>query len=163
MSHSAFLKDFAAKAVLDDLRLVSLEASVDAAGEAANIEARFDASSRVLDNADGPQVDYRVRNETEVKDAEGQVLFSIKSTWALHFNFAAQPTSIDEEVRREFQTAVVMMTIVPYVRELVNSTASRFGLPGVVVPLIKAGELHEVPSAATQNDQAHIGESAERS
>lgn len=160
MSHSALLKDFAAKAVLDNLRLVSLEASVDAAGEAANIEARFDASSRVLDNADGPQVDYRVRNETEVKDAEGQVLFSIKSTWSLHFDFVAQPTSIDEEVRRAFQTAVVMMTIVPYVRELVNSTASRFGLPGVVVPLIKAEELHEVPSAAPQNDQAIIGESA---
>ncbi len=152
MTHSALLQDFAAKAALADLRVISLDASVDAAGEAANIEARFDAFSRVRDEAGDLCVDYRVRNETEVKDAAGQVLISIRSTWALSFTFSEPPESVDDSVRREFQSAVVMMTVVPYVRELVSSTAARFGFPGVVVPLIKAGELHEVPSGAAHTE-----------
>ena len=146
MSHSQLLQDFAAKAELADLRVVALEASFDAPGEGEAIEARFDASSRVRNESDGLYVDYRVRNETEVKDTVGQVLFSIKSTWALGFTFSDPPESSDEAVRREFQTTVVMMTIAPYVRELVSSTAARFGFTGVVFPLIKAGELRETPA-----------------
>lgn len=47
-----------------------------------------------------------------------------------------------------------MMTVAPYVRELVSSTASRFDLAGVVVPLIKAGKLREAPAATEQNPAA---------
>lgn len=159
MTHSNLLQDFAAKATLTNLRVVSMEASADAAGEPANIEARFEASSRVSD-ADDPQVDYRVRNETNVSDTAGQVLFSIRSTWRLSFTFTEPPKSTDDAVLREFQSAVVMMTVVPYVRELVSSTAARFGFPSVMVPLIKASELQEAPSGTTTPEPTRPGESS---
>lgn len=151
MSHSEALVDLAAKAVLADLRVIEMEASTAAFGAPDSIQARFDASSRVIDDEKGLKVEYRVRNTTEVSDAEGQLLFSTTSTWGVSFRFTDRPVSTDELVRKEFQEAVVMMTVVPYVRELVNSTASRFGFPGVVFPLMKAGEIRRVDQSTEES------------
>jgi hypothetical protein len=148
MSHSDALVDFAAKAVLSDLRVIEMEASTAAFGDPKGIQARFDASSRLVDDEERPKVEYRVRNTTEVNDADGQLLFSITATWGVIFSFTDRPMATDESVLKEFQASVVMMAVVPYVRELVNSTAARFGFPGVVFPLMKAGDLREADLSA---------------
>jgi hypothetical protein len=153
MSPSEALVDFTAKSMLADLRVIEMEASIAAFGEPKGIKVRFDNSSHLVDDTDTLQLEYRVRNTTEVNGADGGLLFSTKSTWAVSIAFTDRPMSTDEAVLEEFQASVVMVAVIPYVRELVNSTAARFGFPGVLFPLMKAGDLHETNPATDSSPQ----------
>jgi len=147
VTHSEELVDFVSKATLADLRVVEMSATAEGVGDADTFEIRFDATSRVREDASDLSVEYRVRSVVEVWDHARSPLLKVTSTWGATFRFADNPISTDEAVRSEFQSAVVIMTVYPYIRELVQSTCARFGLPGVVLPLVKASELERVDLA----------------
>lgn len=141
MTHSDELVDFANKAILADLRVVQMDATSPNAGAPDNFEVKLDATSRVRDDLDELRVDYRIRGFVDVMDESKKLLLKMSSTWGASFTFAEPPISTSDEVRNEFQAAVIIMSVYPYIRELAQSTCSRFGLPGVVIPMLKAGDL----------------------
>lgn len=155
MTHSEELVDFVGKATLADLRVVELSAATEGRGDADTFEIRFDATSRIWEDHAELRVEYRVRSVVEVRDQAKDALLKVSSTWATTFCFAERPISTSESVRSEFQSAVVIMTVYPYIRELVQSTCARFGLTGVVLPLVKADEIRGVdlaPEDATPSE-----------
>lgn len=138
-------EDFVAKADISSITLHELHAETVGTGEPAGMQFQFEAASRLREPSG---IDFRVRAHALVEDAEHEGVFDLNATWIVPVDFESEPASMSDELRTQFQTDVVLMAVFPYVRELVQATAARFGVANLVIPLMKRGELNPQPPAA---------------
>jgi len=83
-------------------------------------------------------IEVRVRLELKTTAAHYQV------DAASQFRFP-EADDVSEEVAREFAEAVGVMSVYPYLREIIQSSSARLSLPPITLPLLRQGEVNLNP------------------
>lgn len=96
----------------------------------------LDGAARLLDVA----VEVRVAGH-EKKEGTGEPPFKMDADIVLRYKFQDELPDLTEQHYKHFAELNAFMNAWPYVRELVQSTTARMGLPPLVLPLLKSSIL----------------------
>lgn len=130
--------EFVQRTNLLDIVPKELRAKSTGQGEPDGIQLKFDVASKPWDEG----LQYRVRANARVDDEDGDSILELSGTWMVFVSVENDAMEgISEEIRVQYQKDVVLMAVVPYVREMVQSTCAKFGVPGIVVPLVKRDQI----------------------
>lgn len=82
-----------------------------------------------------------VRARAMVSGAGGEYIADASAIFSLE-----EPIDASDEVIQEFVERVGVMSVYPYLREAVTSTAAKLGLDRPILKLLRPGDVHVTPS-----------------
>lgn len=93
------------------------------------------------------ETEMHLRFRLQVKHAGATYVADIASVYLM-----SEPIALNRSVLIEFAERVGIMSVFPYLRESISTSAARMGLTAPLVGLLRPGDFRIEPPAETRND-----------